>query len=53
MADYIIELYNWFVNKADKKIEKPKDVEFPIWCSISKESTLAPQLKLQLFMSWR
>jgi len=42
MADYIIELYNWFVNKADKKIEKPKDVEFPIWCSISKESTLAP-----------
>ena len=42
MADYIIELYNWFVNKADKKIGKPKDVEFPIWCSISKESTLAP-----------
>lgn len=40
MSDYIIKLYSWFVEEASKKIPKPEEVEFPIWCATSKESTL-------------
>ncbi|HRU42099.1 MAG TPA: DUF3841 domain-containing protein, partial [Candidatus Diapherotrites archaeon] len=42
IADYIINLYNWFVNAADKMVPKPEGVEFPIWCSISEEYMLRP-----------
>ena len=42
IADYIIYLYNWFVKAADKRVPKPKGVEFPIWCSISEEYMLRP-----------
>lgn len=42
IADYIIKLYQWFVNAADKKVPKPSEVEFPIWCSISEENMLRP-----------
>ncbi|HHV38694.1 MAG TPA: DUF3841 domain-containing protein [Tepidimicrobium sp.] len=42
IAEYIIGLYNWFVNKADKMVPKPDGVEFPIWCSISEENMLRP-----------
>lgn len=42
ISDYVIELYNWFVNVADKIAPKPKDVEFPVWCSISEENMLRP-----------
>jgi len=42
IADYIIDLYLWFVNAADKMVPKPEGVEFPIWCSISEEYMLRP-----------
>ena len=42
IADYIINLYSWFVNAADKMVPKPEGVEFPIWCSISEEYMLRP-----------
>lgn len=42
IADYIINLYNWFVDKADQIVPKPEDVEFQIWCSISEENMLRP-----------
>lgn len=42
ITDYVEFLYNWFVNVAEKKIPKPKEVEFPVWCSISEENMLRP-----------
>lgn len=42
IAEYYIYLYKWFVDKASKKVPKPEDVEFPIWCAISKENMLRP-----------
>lgn len=42
IADYIINLYGWFVNQADKMVPKPEGVEFPVWCSISEEYMLRP-----------
>lgn len=50
IADYIMELYKWFVAEADKKIKKPEEVEFPIWCSVSRESTLAPAKTAPLYV---
>lgn len=42
ITDYIEYLYEWFVNEAEKKLPKPKEVEFPIWCSVSEENMLRP-----------
>lgn len=42
IANYIIFLYKWFVNAAEKVVPKPEDVEFPVWCSISEENMLRP-----------
>lgn len=42
ISDYIIKLYSWFVSAADKRVPKPADVEYPIWCSVSKENMLRP-----------
>lgn len=44
MSDYIINLYSWFVTEANKRVPKPDDVEFPIWCSISEENMLRPTI---------
>lgn len=42
IADYIINLYNWFVHVAEKMVPKPEGVTFPVWCSISEENMLRP-----------
>lgn len=42
ISSYIINLYRWFVHAAEKRVPKPADVEFPIWCSISEENMLRP-----------
>jgi hypothetical protein len=42
ISEYIIKLYQWFVKAADARVPKPKEVEFPIWCSISEENMLRP-----------
>lgn len=42
ISDYILELYSWFNKEAEKKVEKPTGVEFPVWCSISEENMLRP-----------
>lgn len=42
ISDYVIDLYKWFVNSADKIVPKPEGVEFPVWCSISEEYMLRP-----------
>jgi hypothetical protein len=35
IAQYYIKLYSWFTEAASKRVPKPVEVEFPIWCSIS------------------
>lgn len=42
ITDYILYLYKWFVNAAEKIVPKPEEVDFPIWCSISEENMLRP-----------
>lgn len=44
IADHIIFLYKWFVNEAEKRVQKPEGVEFPIWCSISEDYMLRPTI---------
>ncbi len=35
-------MYKWFVEAAEKKVPRPDEVEFPVWCSISEENMLRP-----------
>lgn len=42
ITDYIVFLYKWFVLAAEKKVPKPENVEFPVWCSISEQNMLRP-----------
>lgn len=42
ISEYVIDLYKWFVNAAEKMVPKPDGVEFPVWCSISEENMLRP-----------
>lgn len=42
ITDYVVELYKWFVNAAEKMVPKPDGIEFPVWCSISEENMLRP-----------
>ncbi len=42
ITDYIVYLYKWFVNAAEKMVPKSVDIEFPVWCSISEENMLRP-----------
>ncbi len=42
ITDYVVYLYKWFVDAAAKKVSKPEEVEFPVWCSISEENMLRP-----------
>ncbi len=50
IADYIINLYSWFVDAADKIVPKPKGVEFPVWCSISEENMLRPTIDTVVYV---
>lgn len=40
LANYYIELYDWFVRHGQKIVAKPEKAEYPIWCSISEEYML-------------
>ncbi|MDF2677903.1 MAG: hypothetical protein K0Q97_2237 [Bacillota bacterium] len=42
ISEYVIDLYKWFVNAAEKIVPKPEGIEFPVWCSISEENMLRP-----------
>lgn len=44
ITNYIVYLYKWFVNAAEKRVPIPNGVEFPIWCSISDENMLRPTI---------
>jgi len=42
IADYFIQLYRWFVQEADRRVPRPPEAEFPVWCAISERSMLLP-----------
>ncbi len=42
IADHFIKLYRWFVEAASRRVPKPENVEFPIWCSVSLANMLRP-----------
>ena len=42
IAPFYMELYKWFVHACQSKIQVPQGVEFPIWCSVSREGMLNP-----------
>lgn len=41
ISEFFIEKYDYFTMEASKRLDKPVDVEYPIWCGISKRATFA------------
>lgn len=42
ITDHYLKLYKWFVEAASKKVEKPDEVTYPIWCAVDKRNMLRP-----------
>lgn len=42
IAPFFLEKYSTFTQMAQKRLPRPKDVNYPIWCSVSKENCLRP-----------
>ena len=42
IAPYFMKLYRWFSEEAQKVVPAPKDVTYPIWCSVAREFMLWP-----------
>ena len=42
ISDFFLEKYDYFVKMASKRVPKPDDISYPIWCSVSKENCLKP-----------
>lgn len=42
ISGYVINLYSWFIQQAEKRVPRPPGVEFPVWCSVSQENMLRP-----------
>lgn len=44
-AELVLEVYDWFIRKADKMNKKPEETVYPIWVSFSREATMLPSDK--------
>lgn len=42
ISDFFLERYNIFVKMAEQIIPRSNEIQYPIWCSISKKSCLRP-----------
>lgn len=42
ISDFFLEKYDYFVKMASKRVPKPNDISYPIWCSVSKGNCLKP-----------
>ncbi len=38
----IIRSYDWFVEAAQKRIKKPDDVNYQVWCAVSADACMRP-----------
>ena len=41
-AKFILEAYDWYVQKISAKYPRPADVSYPLWLSLSLENTMIP-----------
>ncbi|MDO4671056.1 MAG: DUF3841 domain-containing protein [Aerococcus sp.] len=48
-ADYFSERYRIFVQMAEKRLPRPADSDYPIWCGISKQTALVPDEEQVLY----
>lgn len=42
ISDFFLEKYDLFVEMAEKKVPRPSEINYPIWCSVSKNNCLKP-----------
>ena len=42
IAPFYMSLYRWFVQAARSRMAVPEGIEFPIWCSVSRDGMLKP-----------
>ena len=42
ISDFFLEKYDLFVEMAEKKVPRPSGINYPIWCSVSKNNCLKP-----------
>ena len=42
ISPFFIKCYDWFVSEASRRTEKPDDVEYQIWCSVSARNCMRP-----------
>ena len=42
IAPSILKAYDWFVAAAEKRVKKPEDVEYQIWCTVSPDICMKP-----------
>lgn len=42
ISPFFIKCYDWFVSEASKRTNKPEDVKYHIWCSVSARNCMRP-----------
>lgn len=42
ISPLILSCYDWFVKEAQKRVNKPDDVNYQIWCSVSARNCMRP-----------
>jgi hypothetical protein len=42
ISDYYLSIYNWYIERAERIVPRPKDAEYPVWLSTSDEMMLQP-----------
>ncbi len=40
LTPYFLKLYDWFVAEASKRVPRPRQAQYPIWCSVNSEYML-------------
>lgn len=56
-ANLVLEVYEWLVKNGPDAVNRPADVEFPVWVSFEKDATMMPSdgtviLELELEEEW-
>lgn len=42
ISNFFLSPYDWFVEEAARRVAKPEDVEYPIWCAVDWRNCLKP-----------
>lgn len=49
IADWFLGKYDHFVRMAEKRLPRPRGIEYPIWCSVSQKNCLKPVEKALVY----